>query len=250
MKKIHAASLATLALLTVASGAQAGVVYDTSLVNPPGVYFGTGNSNSDFAVSTTGSVELGLSAITRFVGPIVPALNTYDVPVGATAVAGKTGSAWGFVFSVNLNADGNGTNNLSNISTKLTLNDVGLGTSGFFDPLAIPDNAEFGAGGVCSPAFLCGASSGFFAFQNSEALSFAGVAAALGDPGYNVNANDTYIFTLQAFNNAGALLGSDTINVVAGKGATPIPEPVTLSLFGAGFAGIAALRRRRKSRQA
>jgi hypothetical protein len=250
MKKFQTISLAALSLFAVAGGAQAGVVYDTALANPPGVYYGTGNSNSDFAVSTTGSVELGLSAITRFIGPIVPALGTYDVPTGATGVAGKTGSAWGFVFSVDLNADGKGTQNLSTITTRLTLNDVGLGKSGFFDPLAIPDNAEFGAGGVCSPAFLCGASSGFYAFQNSEALSFAAVAAALGDPGYNINANDTYVFTLQAFNSNAALLGSDTITVVAGKGATPIPEPVTLSLFGAGFAGIAALRRRRKSKQA
>jgi hypothetical protein len=255
MTKFHTLSFATLASATLAlvgfgGAAQAAVVYNTSLANPPGVYFGNGNSNSGFAVSTTGSVELGLSAITRFVGPIVPALNTYDVPTGATGVAGKTGSAWGFVFSVDLNADGKGTQNLSTITTRLTLNDVGLGTSGFFDPLAIPDNAEFGAGGVCSPAFLCGASSGFYAFQNSEALSFAAVAGALGDPGYNVNANDTYIFTLQAFNSNAALLGSDTITVVAGKGATRIPEPVTLSLFGAGFAGIAALRRRRKSSQA
>lgn len=167
----------------------------------------------------------------------------------ATAVPTKIGSVWGFVFSVNLNADGNGTHNLSNITTKLTLNDVGLGTTGFFDVLAIPDNSVYGAGGVCSPAILCGASSNFFAAQNSEALSFAAVAAALGDSGYNMNADDTYIFTLEAFNVDHVLLGTDTINVVAGKGAA-VPEPVTLSLFGAGFAGLAVLRRRKKARQA
>ena len=85
------------------------------------------------------------------------------------------------------------------------------------------------------PAILCGASSGFIALQNSEVLSFAAWAAAAARcPGYNMNADDTYIFTLAAFDNAGALLGSDTINVVAGQGAA-VPEPVTLSLFGAGF---------------
>jgi hypothetical protein len=250
MKKIQALSFATVALFAFGGAAQAAVVaYDAPLVSPPGVYFGSGNSNSDFTVSTTGSVEIGLSAITRYVGPIVPTLNTYNVPTGATAVLGKTGSAWGFVFSVNLNADGNGTHNLSNITTRLTLNDVGQGTTGFFDVLAIGDNAAYGAGGVCSGTPTCTPSSSFFAFQNSEALSFAAVAGALGDPGYNINADDTYIFTLEAFNVDGVLLGTDTINVVAGNGA-PIPEPVTLSLFGAGFAGMAALRRRRKSRQA
>jgi len=153
------------------------------------------------------------------------------------------------VLSVNLNADGRGTLNLSDITTKLTLNDVGLGTTGGFDVLAIPDNAEYGAGGVCPNASLCGPASGFSAFQNSEALSFALVAAALGDSGYDINADDTYVFTLEAFNKAGALLGTNTINVVAGRGAA-VPEPVTLSLFGAGVAGMAALRRRRKAQKA
>jgi len=246
MKKVPAITFAAMALFTGA--AQAAVVDDTSLASPPGVYFGSGNSNTHFTVSTTGSVELGLSAITRFVGPVVPTGDTYDVATGATSVPGKTGSAWGFVFSVNLNADGNGTLNLSDITTKLTLNDVGLGTTGSFDVLGIPDNAEFGTGGVCAPAFACGPASGFSAFQNSEALSFAAIAALL-DSGYDINANDTYIFTLEAFDHAGALLGTNTINVVAGTGAA-IPEPVTLSLFGAGVAGMAVLRRRKKAQKA
>src|SRR5450432_1815634 len=186
MKKPKTILLATVASFGFIGAAQAGVIDNTSLVNPPGVYFGSGNSNSNFTVSTTGSVELGLSAITRFVGPVVPTGDTYNVPTGATAVPTKTGSVWGFVFSVNLNADGNGTNNLSNITTKLTLNDVGLGTTGFFDVRAIPDNSLYGAGGVCSPSILCTPASNFFALQNSEALSFAGVAAALGDSGYNM----------------------------------------------------------------
>ena len=250
MKKIRSISLTMLAVVAVAGTAQAGVINDTSLASPPGVYFGTGNSNSGFTVSTTGSVELGLSAITRFLGPITPTGNTYNVPTGPTSVSGKSGSAWGFVFSVNLNADGNGTRNLSDITTKLSLNDVGLGTTGYFDVSTIFDNSVYGAGGVCSPAILCGPNTGFFAFQNSEALSFAGVAAALGDSGYNMNADDTYIFTLQAFGRDGDLLGTDTINVVAGKSATPVPEPITLSLFGAGFAGAVAMRRRKKAGRA
>ena len=247
MKKIAALSFAA-TFLGLFGAAQAGVVNDTSLVNPPGVYFGAGNSNTHFNVSTTGSVEIGLSAITRFIGPVTPTGNEYDVATGATSVPGKTGSSWGFVFSVNLNADGNGALNLSNITTKLTLNDVGLGTTGFFDVLAIPDNTLYGTGGTCTPSITC-TTSNYFAFQNSEALSFAAVAAALNDPGYDMNADDTYIFTLEAFNQAGALLGSNTINVVAGKGAA-VPEPLTLSLFGAGFAGLAVMRRRKKGKQA
>jgi hypothetical protein len=251
MKKTKTLSFAATAVFALTITAQAGVVDNTSLANPPGVYFGGGNANSNFTVSTTGSVELGLSAITRYVGPVVPVGNEYDVATGATVVPLKSGSAWGFVFSVNLNADGSGLLNLSDITTKLTMNDVGQGTTGFFDVLGIPDNARYGAGGACTPtvAVPCGPASSYFAFQNSEALSFAAVAAALGDPGYDINADDTYIFKLDVFNNAGALLGTDTIKVVAGKGAA-VPEPITLSLFGVGIAGIAVTRRRKKAMQA
>src|SRR3954464_13331481 len=98
MKKIPAVTFAAMALLGITGAAQAAIVDDTSLASPPGVYFGSGNSNTHFTISTTGSVELGLSAITRFVGPVVPAGNEYDVATGATSVSGKTGSAWGFVF--------------------------------------------------------------------------------------------------------------------------------------------------------
>ena len=98
------------------------------------------------------------------------------MPTGPTTVPGKTGSEWGFVFSVNLNYDGSNPGaSLSDVTTRLTLQDVGLGTTGFFDPLIIPDNAL----------------SGSAAFQNSEALSFLGIATLLGDPGYNMNADDT-----------------------------------------------------------
>jgi len=211
--------------------ASASPFLDTSLTDPPGVYFGSGNVNDHFTVDRTGSIETGLSAIHRFIGPVTPVGSTYFVPTGPTSVPGKTGSEWGFVFSLNLNY--NGTNpgaSLSDVTTRLTLNDVGLGTTGFFDPLLIPDNAISGPG-----------------FQNSESLSFAAIAAALGDPGYNVNANDTYVFTFDVLNRAGAVLSSNQITVVAGNGAIAVPEPMTLSLFAAGLFGVGAFRRRRKA---
>src|SRR4051812_32128083 len=122
--------------------ASAAPVLDTSLTDPPGVYFGSGNVNSHFTVDRTGSIETGLSAINRYIGPVTPTGSTYNVPTGPTTVPTKTGSEWGFVFSVNLNYNGanpNGT--LSDVTTRLTLRDVGLGTTGSFDPMIIPDNA-------------------------------------------------------------------------------------------------------------
>ena len=95
-----------MAFFTVANMALNRCVYDTSSSIRRACISAPTFNCATLPLSTTGSVELGLSAITRFVGPIVPALNTYDVPVGPTGVAGKTGSR--VCVSVNLNADGNG----------------------------------------------------------------------------------------------------------------------------------------------
>src|SRR4249920_3591684 len=69
---------------------------NTALVAPPGVYFGSGNANSNFTVDKETNIEIGLSAIERFLGPITPVGNVYTVPTGPTSVSGKTGVNWGF----------------------------------------------------------------------------------------------------------------------------------------------------------
>jgi PEP-CTERM motif len=223
---------ATIVTLGAGLPAQAGVIDNTSLADPPGVYFGSGNANTNFTVDTDNGIELGLSAITRYVGPIVPTGNVYEVPLGATAVATKTGADWGFDFSINLQPPGGSGLNLDEITALITLNDAVTGTTGSFNPLAIPDNVEQG-----SPAY---------AAQNSEALSFALIAGAFGDPLFNENINDTYTFTLSV-REGDRLLGSDSIVVNAGTGA-PVPEPTSMTLLGTGLAVLGVIRRRRKTR--
>lgn len=244
MKRLQVLLLAAAGTFAIGSSAQAGIVDNTSLANPPGVYFGSGNANSNFTVDQEGNIEIGLSAIKRFIGPVVPVGNVYNVPTGATTVPTKTGVNWGFDFSVNLNALGTGTLNLLNIVPTLTFTDVAKGTTGSFNPLGIPDNSEFGTSGkqvcpTCTPATN-------YAFQNSEALSFASIAAAFNDPTFDMNLNDTYILTLGVSNVAGAPLGSDTIVIKAGAGATAVPEPGTLPLLAAGLLAFAALSWRRR----
>lgn len=193
--------------------AMATTVNDTSLVDPPGVYFGSGNPNTHWTVNTVGNVEMGVQASIPFVGPITPAGNVYSVAAGTN---------WNFNFSVNTQAGGGGLTLADVGPISLSLKDFGTGTTGSFDPTLIPDNAK----------------DGDFGFQNSEGLRFASIRTALGDPGYDVSANDTYLITLATS------VGSVSEKIVVGSGAA-VPEPASLAVVGIGLLGLAIVRKRR-----
>jgi hypothetical protein len=231
------AAIVIAASATLATNANATSSFDTTLAGP-GVYFGTGNANSHFVTGDASNIELGLGTIKRYLGPIAPDANSdvYHVLTGVTGVTGRTGADWGFVFSINTNLDGAGALTLANITTSLCTHDVGLNLDHCIDVLGIGDNSH----AASSPSTTA---------QNGETLQFRNTNTPTDtrffDPGFAIGANDTYVFTLTAFDIAGVAIDSVQMVDVAGTGA-PVPEPATLPLILAGL-GLVALQRRRSA---
>ncbi len=57
---------AGVAVAAIASTAHAATTFNTSLVDPPGFYNGSGNPNTNFTVNETAGVELGLGIQYRY----------------------------------------------------------------------------------------------------------------------------------------------------------------------------------------
>lgn len=240
------ASVAAAAIMFIAGPTHATILYNTSLLTP-GTYYGTGNPNTNWVANRTNGVEIGLQTLIRYTGSVAPTpanSSIYYVPTGATTVAGKSGSAWGFAFSLNL---GNTGLTLSDVSTSLQLQDVANGTTGAFDALLIPDNYGYSSAGrdggstsnPLNPLIDYGV-------QNAETLSYASVVGAFGDAGYNMNQNDVYKFMFSVTCNAGTecagqQLASVNSTVIAGTGVSDVPEPPNVGIFGLGLVAMLGL---------
>ena len=217
--------LKAILLMSIIAGAAQATTYEYAapLTSPPGMYFGTGNQNADMAIADTGVVELGLSAIIRFQGPVDPGAgsSTYIVPTGI--LSGGL-PRWGFIFSVNTQYNG-GTAVLGDFTYTLNITDISNSNSGpTGDPIRlIGDNSGFGSGGKTAGVTL----NSQWGAQNSENLGFAGFL-----PGFNPLAYDDYEITFSAYDSGGSLIGTDTIEIDA-----EAPEPVTVLLTGLGLAG-------------
>ena len=230
-QRVHSGRLgmvgfAVAALLLIAGPAQATITYDTALAAPPGTYYGSGNPNTHWVVDNENDAEIGLKTLIRYTGSLAPmpvSSGTYYVPIGATTVAGKTGSAWGFAFSLNLSGAGLV---LNDVTTSLQMQDLANGTTGSFDALLLLDNYGYSSSGRDGGSSMPDATKDY-GFQNSEALSYASIAAAFGAV-YDMDQNNTYKFQFSVTCKAGTRcagqqLASVNSTVIAGTGA-PLPE--------------------------
>lgn len=238
--------LGVAALLLIAGPAQATITYDTALAAPPGTYYGAGNPNTHWVVDNENGAEIGLKTLIRYTGSVAPTPTNsgiYYVPIGATTVPGKTGSAWGFAFSLNLSGAGLV---LNDVTTSLQMQDLANGTTGNFDALFLPDNYGYSSSGRDGGSSPLDATQDY-GFQNSEALSYASIAAAFSDAGYDMNQNNTYKFQFSVTcktgtSCAGQQLASVNSTVIAGTGApVAVPEPSSIGIFGAGLLALLGL---------
>src|SRR5665213_565624 len=178
-----------LAAILIAPTASASQIFDGSLADP-GVYFGTGNSNSGFTIlntsnSDTSTLELGLSAINRFVGPITPTSNDYNVSTSAGPLA-----PWDFVFSVNT-----GTDPLSAYLYNISIVNDTTSASVSFSPTLLPDNAQVGDFACSDNHTGCAYNGANDGMQNAENVGFSFLGTPLH---YDPTAPDTYTVTLSA----------------------------------------------------
>lgn len=244
-----------LAVLALASSrANATVVDDTSLVSPPGVYYGSGNSglNQGWTVSTQNGVELGLGVNNRGIGGVNPTPNTnvYNVNTGySTFITGacpaNTCAIWNFEYSVNLLSSGL---TLSDTTPTLTILNVGNHESVSFNPgTTILDNAGWTGSSVNQEPDVGNAFGNDIGAQNSENLTFGFISALNPSFDFNPLANDTYIITVSLLGPDNEDLGSVSEEIIAGTGATPLPAALPLFAGGLGMVGFFARKRKRKT---
>ena len=194
-----------MAVTAFAGTANAVTTFDAALLDPPGVYYGTGNPNSGFTVDTENGIELGLGTQMRFGAAVAPSPitgNIYYVPAGY--YPSTTDALWNFRYSVNLQTSGS---TLSTITPTITISDL-FNAPVSFNPLAFGPATYLNVG-----------------FQDSQNIGFSGGY-------YNPLLNDTYTITLSVLDANNNSLGSVTEVI----NATPLPSTWLMLL--SGFVGL------------
>jgi hypothetical protein len=179
-------------------------------------------------------LQLGLEAIQRFIGPIIPTGNDYAVPTGVSG-----GDAlWDFAFSVNT-----GTDPLSQYLYNIGIVDLNTGKSVNFSPTLLPDNAQVGADACANNHSGCAYNGANDGMQNAENLSFSFLSAPLS---FDPNAHDVYQITLSAIPVSGVNNDPAVTILADARNTSATPEVGTALMIGTGLFLLGGITRRRR----
>ena len=220
MKKV----LMLLVVAVMGSSAMAAIDYDADVT--PGVIFGSGNGNGYFVVGSDNNIEVGLRAKVPYAGIYnSDGAGTYSMSTGVHPKWGAPGVAWNFEFSVNVNLDGQGSEDFNSYKTLLSIDmDPTLGQSWLvFDPITTFTDNEFGNNNSLA--------------QNSMNIGWLGLTV---DPSIAA----TYDFKLGVYDLDGDTLLAETYMTVEVDGGATVPAPGALLLAGIGTACVGRIRRR------
>lgn len=233
------------AISMLATSSAMAISYDANVTN--NVIYGTGNGNGFWTTNTENNVEVGLRAKKRWAGEYGSnGDGTYNHDAG---ISSGTAAIWNFDFSINVNQDGSSLLKISDYHISLSVDiDPTQGVSWVtLDPMTFWADNEFGdnstaqSGGVKdseSPLTQAELGDAWSLMQNSQNIGWLGL-------GYDVNIDATYDFKLSATQVTGAPGAETSMQVIVGKGGSPVPDAgTTAGLLGVALFGLFAIRRR------
>jgi len=228
------AAVAAATMLVGGSGASANPIYIGYKINGGATQLGSvTNTGAAFFNAKVGNITFNLSAIGS---PILAEPNLFSVELGArNSAAGATANISVFITETRLTTK---TDFLTTAWTNNALSSNPITFSSYAHNCVIAGCGGFGTADVFSTV-------GLVHQDANVAKNTANFSLDDFPMGISGMYTETLVYTFKLGRNQSS---SGTLSLTGSN--RPVPEPLTLSLFGAGLAGVAAIRRRKQKPQA